>query len=109
MIASSRLDATARQRPSVSDRYYFEAVQFDHDCDRELVENHMALCPVCAAKYLNARTTPDTDMRLALEKGKAEIPVILAGKPERIRFVNHHKNDLLSALGVLGDKRQRSA
>jgi hypothetical protein len=85
--------------------YYFEAVQFDYECARELLENHMALCPVCAAKYLNARTTPDAGMRLALEKGNAEIPVILAGKPERIRFVNDHKNDLLSALRVLGDKR----
>jgi hypothetical protein len=88
--------------------YYFEAVQFDHDLDRELLQNHMALCPVCAAKYLNARTTPDTDMRLSLEKGNSEISVILAGQPERIRFRNDHKNDLLSALGVLGDKRQRS-
>jgi hypothetical protein len=85
------------------------AYSVHYDCDRELLENHMALCPVCAAKYLNARTTPDTDMRLALEKGNVEIPVILAGKPGHIRFVNDHKNDLLSALGVLGDKRQRSA
>jgi len=89
--------------------YYFEAVQFDYSCDRELPQNHMALCPVCAAKYLNARTTPDTEMRLALETGNVEIPVILAGKPECIRFVNDHKNDLLSAFGVLADKRQRSA
>ena len=48
-------------------------------------------------------------MRLALKSGNAEIPVILAGKPERISFVNDHKNDLLSALGALGVKRQRPA
>jgi hypothetical protein len=82
--------------------YYFEAVQFDYDCDRELSENYIALCPLCAAKYLNARATPNTDMRLALENGNSEIAVILAGKSELIKFVQVHKDDLLSALGALG-------
>lgn len=89
--------------------YYFEAVQFDYDCDRELTWNHMALCPVCSAKYQHARTTPDAEMRAALVNGSAEIPVTLAGKIESIKFVAMHKNDLLSAFGVLGDKRRGSA
>jgi hypothetical protein len=89
--------------------YYFEAVQFDPSCDSELSQNHMALCPVCAAKYKNARTTPDADMRAALENGNSEIPVLLADKPESIKFVNKHKDDLLSAFGVLADKHQHSA
>lgn len=80
--------------------YYFEAVQFDYECERELTQNYMALCPVCAAKYRNARTTTDAEMRAGLESGDSEIPVTLAGKPESIRFVNIHKDDLLNALGV---------
>jgi hypothetical protein len=89
--------------------YYFEAVQFDYGCDRELTQNHMALCPVCAAKYQHARTTPEAEMRAALVNESAEIPVTLAGKIERIKFVNVHKNDLLGAFGILGDKRRGSA
>jgi hypothetical protein len=86
--------------------YYFEAVQFDYDCDRELTWNHVALCPVSAGKYQHARITADGDLRAALAKGNAEIPVTLAGKGESIKFVNVHRNDLLSALGILGSKRQ---
>lgn len=89
--------------------YYFEAVEFV-GCDRELDVNHLALCPLCAAKYKNACTTPETDMRTALlESETSEIPLMLAGKPECIKFVKDHKDDLLSALGILNDKRQRSA
>ena len=69
----------------------------------------MALCPVCAAKYQHARATPDADMRAALVNGNSEIPVTLADRAETIKFVNMHKNDLLSAFGVLGHKRQGSA
>jgi hypothetical protein len=36
------------------------------------------------------------------------VPVTLAGKVESIKFVNIHKNDLLSAFGVLSEKRQGS-
>ena len=88
--------------------YYFEAVEFV-GCDRELDVNHLALCPLCTAKYKNACTTPEADMRAALlESDTSEITVILAGKPGRIKFVRDHKDDLLSAFGTL-DKRQRSA
>ena len=89
--------------------YYFEAVQFDSDCDRELTQNHLALCPICAAKFQYARDTPDADLRAALANGNAEIEVTLAGALENIRFVNLHKNsDLLSAFGVFGPNRQGS-
>jgi hypothetical protein len=89
--------------------YYFAAVQFDGECDAELPQNHIALCPVCAAKYQNARTTSDAELRAALENGNSEVPVVLAGKPECIKFVNMHRDDLLSAFGILTDKNQRSA
>jgi hypothetical protein len=81
--------------------YYFEAVQFDDSCDRELTWNYVALCPICAAKYQHARTTPGAGLRAALAKSDSEIPVTLAGKVESIKFVRVHKNDLLSAFGVL--------
>jgi hypothetical protein len=89
--------------------YYFAAVQFDGECDAELSQNHIALCPVCAAKYLNARTTPDAELRAALVNGNSEVPVVLAGKSECIKFVNMHRDDLLSAFGILTDKHQRLA
>jgi hypothetical protein len=89
--------------------YYFEAVQFDPSCETELSQNYLALCPVCAAKYQNARTTSDAEVRAALENGSAEIPVVLAGNPESIRFGRKHKNDLLSAFGALPKRQDRSA
>jgi hypothetical protein len=85
--------------------YYFEAVLFDESCERELTWNHVALCPVCAAKYQHARDTSDADLRAALESGGSEVPITLAGKVESIKFVNMHKSDLVSALGVLGPNR----
>jgi len=44
----------------------------------------------------------------ALAISNTEIPVAIAGKTESIKFVNMHKYALLSALGTLGQKRQRS-
>jgi hypothetical protein len=84
--------------------YYFEAVQFDDGCDRELTWNYV--CPVCAAKYQYARATAAADLRTALANGDSEIQVTLAGKVESIKFVKVHKSDLLSAFGALGRKRQ---
>ena len=73
-----------------------------------MLENHLALCPLCAAKYKNVCTTAEADMQAALiEDDASEVPVVLAGKEERIKFVKDHKDDLLSALDIL--KRQRSA
>jgi hypothetical protein len=89
--------------------YYFEAVQFDGDCDRELTWNYVALCPVCAAKYQHARATPDAELRASLVNGNAEVAVTLAGKVESIKFVKVHKRDLLSAFGALGPKHQGSS
>jgi hypothetical protein len=86
--------------------YYFESVQFDDGCDRELSWNYVALCPVCAAKYQYARATLGADLRTALANSDSEISVTLAGKVESIKFVKVHKSDLLSAFDALGPKHQ---
>jgi hypothetical protein len=64
---------------------------------------------VCDRDNQNARTTADAELRAALENGNSEVPVVLAGKPECIKFVNVHRDDLLSAFGILTDKHPRLA
>jgi hypothetical protein len=76
----------------------------------KLPENHLALCPVCAAKFKYARRDDETEMLAALrESEQAEISVVLAGKEESIKFVNVHRNDLLAALGAIDAKGKRLA
>ncbi len=82
--------------------HYFEAVEFDPRCDRELPGNHLALCPVCAAKYKNARKTEEAAMCAELSESETtEVRVVLAGTEERIKFVKVHRDDILAALAAL--------
>ncbi|KRD41335.1 hypothetical protein ASE38_17155 [Cellulomonas sp. Root930] len=88
----------------VGGEYYFEAVQFIKDEQRDLRENRLALCPTCAAKYRHARSTPLRDLRedlLTQDVGTHSsilIDVILAGEHQRIRLVGKHAIDLQAAL-----------
>jgi hypothetical protein len=80
---------------------YFEAVEFLKECSRELVENYIALCPVCAAKFQHARATTDEELRAALAVTSVDnVPVRLAGTDEAIRFVRQHWDDLVVALSA---------
>jgi hypothetical protein len=80
---------------------YFEAVEFLKECSHELVENYVALCPVCAAKFQHARATTDEELRAALAVTSVDnVPVRLAGTDEAIRFVRQHWDDLVATLSA---------
>lgn len=81
---------------------HFDAVQFDQSCGVELLENRLALCPVCAAKYRYARTTTDAELRRQLaNSGTLEVKVTLAENEETLKFVGVHKTDIVAALGAI--------
>ena len=80
---------------------YFEAPELLAEASAELVENHLALCPTCCAKWRHARGT--TDSELVDELRCAPIPQItvrLAGQPTTIRFVQVHLDDLRTIVSV---------
>ena len=92
----------------VGDDYYFEAVQFVKDATKDLQQNRLALCPVCAAKYRHARETELDDLRddlltqLIDTKPSVEVEVTLAGEDLAIRFVGKHAIDLQAVLEGTG-------
>jgi len=60
---------------------FFVAAVFDSSCPRELQQNRIALCPVCAAKFQHARKTMDNELVECLStKPDLHVPVQLAGK-----------------------------
>jgi hypothetical protein len=82
---------------------YFEAVQCikpskDEDLsNQELLVNRLALCPVCAAKYLYANSYHGNwkalrQAILCLENDK--LPIILADRPHTIHFKAKHIDEL---------------
>ena len=78
--------------------YYFEAVECVKD-DKELRGNHLALCPICAAKYRHANGSSPEQIREGLLGASClEIPVILVRERHTIRFVEVHLQDLQAAL-----------
>lgn len=83
-----------------SGEYYFETVQL-LALTREHRPNHLALCPVCAAKFKHANGTPDEDVIGALT-GAADgrIRVVLARAPESLRFVSTHLGDIRAVLST---------
>jgi hypothetical protein len=61
----------------------------------DLVENHLALCPTCCAKWHYARATSDADVTTEVRSAQTpEIKVTLAGEVTVIRFVQVHLDDL---------------
>ncbi|WP_181311187.1 sacsin N-terminal ATP-binding-like domain-containing protein [Nocardioides campestrisoli] len=93
----------------VGDGYYFEAVQFVNDATKDLQENRLALCPVCAAKYRHARETKLEDLRddlltqLVDTRPSVEVAVTLAREDLAIRFVGKHAIDLQAVLEGTND------
>lgn len=69
--------------------------------------------PASPRRTVSFDAAAEAHLRLAasgLERAcNAEIPVVLAGKPESIRFRSKHKNDLLSAFEALAERQHRSA
>jgi hypothetical protein len=83
---------------------YFEAPELLPEASAELVENHLALCPTCCAKWRHARATSDADVIAALRSAQTpEIMVTLAGKTVVIRFVQVHLDDLRTIISVTCD------
>lgn len=83
-------------------KYYFERVEA-FDLDKEHEANYLALCPVCAAKYLEFIVHDPGDSRKnvqqALLEGKdREALVDLGDERTSIRFVEAHFIDLKTVL-----------
>jgi hypothetical protein len=86
-----------------SGEHYFEAATLLSSLSVELSENHLAMCPTCAAKWQHARGTPDSDLLEGLQASEvAELKVTLAGAPVALRFVQLHFEDLRAAFEGLG-------
>jgi len=60
----------------------------------------MALCPVCAAKWLYANNHTPEELRaklLACQPGE-KLPITLAGEPATLTFFSNHLGDLKALL-----------
>ena len=85
---------------------YYEAPELLPEASAELVENHLALCPTCCAKWRHARATSDADVIAALRSASSpEITVTLAGELTVIRFVQVHLDDLRAIISVIVDSK----
>jgi len=84
------------------DEYYFEAVEIVVD-EKEYDANALALCPICAAKYLNGGRTEDEMIKERLrelyfkrkEKQKLAVEIDLCGEKKQVQFVEKHLVDLV--------------
>jgi len=115
-IADEKMYCQACHDPAtfkVKDDWFFEAVEFVPNRKQLLTENYLALCPLCAAKYLYARDPEDHEALLAkvLEwKIDDEAPVVsftlaLAGKRVDLYFTQTHAISLKAKLTVAGETR----
>ena len=69
-----------------------------------VVENHLALCPTCCAKWQHARSTSNSNVIAALQSARElQISVTLADEPVVIRFVQVHLEDLRTIISVTVD------
>jgi len=83
--------------------YYFEAIECVKGLSREIPQNHLALCPVCAAKYKHANgTTSEELQQRILPANGSEVPVTLAREQSGIVFTKVHLLDLQAALRAIG-------
>lgn len=74
---------------------YFEASELLESLASEHSENHLALCPICSAKWQHANPVTDAELRLALAGAETpEIRLDLAGEPVRLRFTQVHLDDV---------------
>jgi len=79
--------------------YYFEAIECVRGTGKELPWNHLALCPVCAAKYRHANSIqPEEIKRRVLAALATEMPITLAREEKTIWFTKVHLLDLQTAL-----------
>jgi len=94
-------------------KHYFEKVEA-FDLSGEHNANHLALCPVCAAKYDEFVFHGPDDARDKLRDAFAQmedvlvLPVILGEETATIRFVQRHAIDLRAAVQVGQDGARMS-
>ena len=82
--------------------YFFEAVECVRGLNRELPQNYIALCPVCAAMYQHANGTPPGELKQRiLAADGLEVPVTLAREQCTIVFTRFTGIDLQSALQAI--------
>jgi hypothetical protein len=80
---------------------YFEACELLEALPAEHAENHIAMCPTCAAKWRYANPVTDADLRAELSQaGSPEISVELAGEAVRLRFTQVHLDDVRAVAGI---------
>lgn len=87
-------------------QYYFESVEaFSKDyLNREHDAQHLALCPLCAAKYKEFIKRDEDSLEklrdLVINSDDLEIPLKLGEENTSIRFVETHMIDLKSILEI---------
>lgn len=80
---------------------YFEAAECLDSLEREQTENHLALCPICAAKWRDANSISDGDLRVKIAEAiSPEIAVELAGESALIRFTQMHLGGIRTVSGI---------
>jgi hypothetical protein len=87
-----------------NDEYYFEVIQCVRNIEQEFLQNYLALCPTCAAKYhhVNATTKNGKDDEelisfingIDCDQNEFQVPIKLAGVEMTIQFVETHLRDL---------------
>jgi hypothetical protein len=80
---------------------YFEASELLSAMTTEHAETHLAMCPVCAAKWRHANPITDLELRSLLAAATSpEIDITLAGEPVRLRFTQVHLDDIRTVSGI---------
>ena len=80
---------------------YFEASELLDSLETEHAEAHLAMCPVCAAKWRHANPMTDADLRSLIAAAKSpEVELRLAGEPIRLRFTQVHFDDICTVCRI---------
>jgi len=84
-------------------QYYFECIEALDTLPREQHQNHLALCPLCAAKYQEFVKRDDDELRrcqaMVLAADGDVVALQLGGEEATLRFVASHLLDLKTLLG----------
>ena len=79
-----------------SGEYYFEAVLAFRDLSKDVLENVLAFCPICAAKYKHALETSRIDLMSSIKTAKilgtgtVSIPLKMGGSDYPLTFTEEH-------------------